>query len=77
MEEGLWKYVQSNGSQSYKLTFEEIDCIFDIEADFQKTLVKCRQVTIDTVHHEKLMVKLLGHLMTAFVPLMKDRKLVK
>lgn len=46
------------------------DCISDIEADFQKTLAKCRQVTEETVRHEKLHVKLLGRLMKAFAPLM-------
>lgn len=46
------------------------DCIPDIEADFQETLAKCRQVTMDTVHHEKLKVKLIGRLAKAFAPLM-------
>lgn len=46
------------------------DCISDIEADFQETLAKCRQVTMDTVHHEKWNVKLSGRLMKAFAPLM-------
>ena len=46
------------------------DCVFDIEADFQKTLAKCRRVTMETVRHEKLHVKLMGRLMKAFAPLM-------
>jgi len=46
------------------------DCISDIEADYQKTLIRCRQVTRETIHHEKLRVKLIGHLMKAFAPLM-------
>lgn len=46
------------------------DCISDIEEDFQKTLTKCRQVTKETVQHEKLHVKLMGRLMKAFAPLM-------
>ena len=46
------------------------DCVSDIEADFQKTLAKCRRVTMETVQHEKLHVKLMGRLMKAFAPLM-------
>lgn len=46
------------------------DCISDIEEDFRKTLTKCRQVTKETVQHEKLHVKLMGRLMKAFAPLM-------
>ncbi len=46
------------------------DCILDIEEDFQKTLTKCRQVTKETARHEKLRVKLTGHLMKAFAPLL-------
>ena len=46
------------------------DCISDIEADFQETLAKCRQVTEETIRHEKLHVKLSGRLMKAFAPLM-------
>lgn len=48
----------------------QTDCISKIEADFQETLSKCRQVTKETVRHEKLRVKLIGRLMKAFAPLM-------
>lgn len=48
----------------------ETDCIPDIEADFQDTLAKCRQVTKETVRHEKWTVKLTGHLMKAVAPLL-------
>lgn len=48
----------------------QTDCVPEIEADFQKTLAKCRQVTKETVRHEKLRVKLTGRLMKAFAPLM-------
>lgn len=48
----------------------QTDCVLEIEADFQKTLAKCRQVTQETVRHEKLRVKLTGRLMKAFAPLM-------
>ena len=46
------------------------DCITDIEADFQATLKKCRQVSMETVRKEKTVVKLTGCLMKAFAPLM-------
>ncbi len=46
------------------------DCIEKIEEDFQSTLVKCRQVSMDTVHREKLSVKLTGRLMKVAAPLM-------
>lgn len=50
--------------------FYGTDCISDIEADFQKTLAKCRQVSMETVRHEKWAVKLTGCLMKAAAPLM-------
>ena len=31
--DSLWKYVQENGSQSFKLTFDEIDEIVGISID--------------------------------------------
>ena len=46
------------------------DCIANIEEDFQDTLAKCRQVTMDTVRREKWPVKLTGLLMKAIAPLM-------
>lgn len=46
------------------------DCIQEIEADFQSTLAKCRQVTTESVCREKWMVKLVGRLMKAVAPLM-------
>ncbi len=46
------------------------DCIADIEADFQSTLAKCRQVTAETVRKEKWGVKAVGRLMKAVAPLM-------
>ncbi len=48
----------------------DTDCIPDIEADFQATLAKCRQVTRETVKKEKWTVKLLGCLMKVAAPLM-------
>ena len=47
-----------------------VRCIRDIEADFQKTLEQCRRVTYDTVKKEKLSIKLMGHVLKAFAPLM-------
>lgn len=46
------------------------DCIREIEEDFQKCIAKSRQVTRETVRHEKLRVKLTGRLMKAIAPLM-------
>lgn len=46
------------------------DCIHDMEADFQETLAKCRQVTMETVRKEKWNVKLTGRLMKAVAPLL-------
>lgn len=46
------------------------DCIGEIEDDFQATLGKCRQVTMETARKEKLRVKLTGYLMKAIAPLM-------
>ena len=46
------------------------DCIAKIEEDFQDTLARCRQVTMDTVRREKWPVKLTGLLMKAIAPLM-------
>ncbi|MDE6607270.1 MAG: cardiolipin synthase, partial [Lachnospiraceae bacterium] len=46
------------------------DCIPDIEADFQETLAKCRQVTKETVKKEKWTVKMAGCLMKVAAPLL-------
>ena len=46
------------------------DCIQEIEADFQSTLAKCRQVTMENVRSEKWTVKLVGRLMKVVAPLM-------
>lgn len=46
------------------------DCIPEIEADFQETLSKCRQVSAETIRREKMHVKLTGHLMKVIAPLM-------
>ena len=46
------------------------DCVPAIEADFQDTLAKCRQVTTQTLHKEKWTLKLTGYLMKAVAPLL-------
>ncbi len=48
----------------------QTECISEIEADFQATLQKCREVTKETVHKEKWSVKMTGYLMKVMAPLM-------
>ena len=45
-------------------------CIPDIEADFQQTLKKCREVTAETIRNEKTSTKLLGTLAKLVAPLL-------
>ena len=45
-------------------------CIADIERDFQDTLVRCREVTAETVKRERVYYKLMGGLMKFVAPLM-------
>lgn len=47
-----------------------VDCIGEIEADFQDTLTKCRRITMETVQKEKWTVKLTGYLMKVIAPLL-------
>ena len=46
------------------------DCVADIEADYQTTLEKCRQVTLETIRREKLWLKLLGQFIKLIAPMM-------
>lgn len=46
------------------------DCIPEIEADFQETLGKCREVSEETVRHESFYLKATGAVMKLFAPLM-------
>ena len=46
------------------------DCIAEIEEDFQKTLGKCRRVTMETIMGEKLPVVIEGLLVKAIAPLL-------
>ena len=43
--------------------------IKDIEEDFQETLTKCREVTIDMIQHENLFNKVMGRCMKLLAPL--------
>ena len=45
-------------------------CITKIEEDFSTTLVKCKEVTPDTIKHEKLSYKIRGGFMKMIAPLM-------
>ena len=45
-------------------------CISDIEHDFQETLSKCRQVTLQSIKKEKLFYKVMGGLMQFIAPMM-------
>ena len=45
-------------------------CINDMEADFEATLAKCREVTKESVRNEKLFYKVMGSLMKIIAPLM-------
>lgn len=46
------------------------DCISDIEADFQNTLKKCREITNATLKSEKPGIKIAGRLLKIIAPLM-------
>ena len=45
-------------------------CISEIEADYQETLLKCREVTPETIRQEKLSYKVMGAVLKAIAPLM-------
>lgn len=45
-------------------------CIRDVESDFQATLAKCREVTLETIRHERLYYRILGRLLKFIAPLM-------
>ncbi|MBQ6554199.1 MAG: cardiolipin synthase, partial [Firmicutes bacterium] len=46
------------------------DCIADIEKDFQYTLSKCREVTLESIKNETLYYKAMGSIMKIIAPLM-------
>ena len=45
-------------------------CIPDIRNDFEETLLKCREVTEETIRHEKRYYKIVGGLMKIVAPLL-------
>lgn len=45
------------------------ECIHDIESDFLNTLKECREVTYETIKHEKLYYKVVGKLVKIIAPL--------
>lgn len=47
-----------------------VDCIGDIEADYQSVLKQCRRVTAETIRREKWTVKASGIVLKAIAPLM-------
>lgn len=46
------------------------DCISEMEADYQDTLKKCRQVSMESLRKESLSLKLTGYLMKVVAPLL-------
>ena len=48
----------------------QVPCIPQIEADFQETLAKCRQATVQTLREEKLGRRLAGVFLKAIAPLL-------
>ena len=48
----------------------KVNCIPEIEKDFQETLAKCRPVTAESIKNEKISYKLRGALMKFIAPLM-------
>ena len=46
------------------------DCIEDIENDFQQTLTRCQQVTMESIRQENIFVRLLGRIMRLIAPLL-------
>ncbi len=46
------------------------DCIAEIEADFGRTLAQCREVTAETIKHEKVMTKIIGQVAKFLAPLL-------
>ena len=48
----------------------KVPAIVSILGDFIETQKKCREVTFETIKHEKLYYKVMGHIMKFFAPLM-------
>ena len=45
-------------------------CVADIEKDYQETLMKCAEVTPESIKHEKITYKIMGAIMKIIAPLM-------
>ena len=65
IREGLISYYAMT-----KETEKLLNISRDIEKDFQKTLAQCREVTLETIKHEKLKYKIMGQLAQFIAPLM-------
>lgn len=50
--------------------FFKMDAVFDVERDFQNTLLDCREITLETCQREKLTTKIYGRLLRMIGPLM-------
>ena len=48
----------------------KVDCISEIEEDFESTLRKCKKITIKEARNEKIFYRLLGGIMKIFAPLL-------
>ena len=48
----------------------QVPCIRDIEEDFQNTLEKSQEITMEDVRKEKLIMKAAGRLLRLVAPLM-------
>lgn len=48
----------------------QVPCIREIEVDFQKTVAECREVTLETIRHEKLFYKAVGSVVKILAPLL-------
>ena len=47
----------------------DVECISDIEQDFQDTLTKCKEVTFETIKQEKWWIKVQGSILKIVAPL--------
>ena len=54
----------------YATNLYKTACISEIEADFQETLTKCRQVSEETIKGEKMTRKIVGQVAKFIAPLL-------
>ncbi len=50
--------------------FYKSSCIYDMEEDYERTLLQCREVTPLTIRNEKRSIKIIGTLMRLIAPLL-------